>query len=166
MQFDDLQAGRMVGSYNDVTWTNFVVDNAQFAAGRCWLAPVSAPNMARLPAGRRGIMQTNGGELLFEFHYGCTTPAARRLVHPTSCLVSLTASCSYDRYSAMPQSWTFNFSTAAGEPRALAISDTSKGYIGPGYGACANYTWSAVSSNGGPVDLYLDEVIYKRVPYW
>ncbi|QIW98825.1 hypothetical protein AMS68_004343 [Peltaster fructicola] len=169
--FDDIQAGKPVGNYNDVTWTNFIVENARASSNKDHLVPYSAPNLARLPAGQEGTMITKGGELIYDFHYGCTTPAAtvlalKKPVAPTSCIVSLSGLCSYDRAHATPQRWSFNFNTTCRPQTQLNGYDKSHGYVGPGYGACANFTWSATAPNGGPVDLYLDEVIYKRVPYW
>lgn len=164
-----MKAGRAVSDYNDVNWSNFIVENAVLNSARDHLVPFSAPNFARLPAGKNGSMTTKGGLLLYDFHYGCTSPAAstgRKGIMPIACTVSLTGFCSYDRASATKQTWKFDFKPTCQRETKLAGYDKSKGYVGPGYGACSNFIWSASGPNGRLVDLYVDEVIFKRVPYF
>lgn len=135
--------------------------------------PYSKPNYAKVAAGSQGslTLRTNGGTngntysgYLYSLEYACALPG---FGIPFGCTVTIEGYCQRNASSYPPvnvqETLQHNpssiFDTKMNYTRSTLPQEYSYSPFGPG-GACLNYTISAVSSIGSPVDLYLDNVIY------
>ncbi|KAF1822424.1 uncharacterized protein K489DRAFT_371263 [Dissoconium aciculare CBS 342.82] len=161
-QFDDKPLGP-VGSYQRINFTNFVtVSGALSAPLLPLIRPAVPPNFAKVPAGKTGVLDyaidlvnyTRLGGFLSSFRYACAAPATRVAVPCVVTVKQTRVLGATPPFSFATDTFTFrsNGSVAGG----LAASPT----IRSGFQQCINATIQAKCPNGGPVDLYVDELLH------
>lgn len=161
-QFDDIPLGP-IGHYDRADWTNFenVAGNATSLPLVPHVRPYSPPNYAKVPAGKTGVLSfSTYGATLYSLHYACALPVSGV---PIGCTATFTAACgtsfTLDNTDTQNVTSSLNYEPSNPFNTTMAYSNGTIGYQ-RWHGACLNYSVSAVSHLGTPVDLYLDDVLF------
>jgi hypothetical protein len=166
-QFDDKPLGP-VGTYQRINFTNFVtVSGALSAPLLPLIRPAEPPNFAKVPAGKTGVLNyaidlvnySRLGGFLNSFRYACATPSTRV---PVPCVVTVKQTRvlgTSPPFSFETETFTFrsNGSVAGGLTKSPTILS--------GYQQCVNATIQAKCPKGGPVDLYIDELLHGIITF-
>jgi hypothetical protein len=127
------------------------------------------PNFAKIRAGKTGTLnyaidlvryQRLGG-FLSSFSYACALPSTRIAV---PCVITVKQTQVIGANSNPPFSFettTTTFQSDGSTGGNLAKSPT----IHSGYQQCINATIQAKCTKGGPVDLYIDELLHGIITY-